>query len=93
MLTTFDSFLQFQDISFFLVCGFFFHYLQAAFLSLVGCHFCLLFVAFLSANFDGDEVDEVDDGGALAGDLVLVALAFVEVVVDAPLGGFEDAGG
>lgn len=58
-------------------------------LSLVACHFCLVVAFLLSANFDG--VDGDDDGGALAGDLVLVALAFEGAEGVTPLGGLEGA--
>lgn len=60
-------------------------------LSLVACHFCLVVAFLLSANFDGVDGDDDDDGGALAGDLVLVALAFEGAGGVTPLGGLEGA--
>lgn len=45
----------------------------------------------LSANFDGVDGDDDDDEGALAGDLVLVALAFEGAEGVTPLGGLEGA--
>lgn len=60
-------------------------------LSLVACHFCLVVAFLLSANFDGVDGDDDDDGGALAGDLVLVALAFEGAEGVTPLGGLEGA--